>query len=408
MTKFLLQARRRVIDSLRPVIYRNGSGLSTLETHRKVKFGMIGCGEAAFELSGKAIKDARNAEMIIAMDPVPDVARSFGERFGVPYTTKLEEVLENGEVEAVVISTPHFLHEPLTVQAAKAGKHVMCEKPIACSIDQADRMIEACREAGVFLTVSMIPRYDPATVKAKELVAQGAIGQVVGLQSHLIVHKPESYWNGGLTGRVKSDWRKYWEQSGGGILMMNLVYEVDRFRYITGLEVTRASCEYDTFCTNVAVEDYITVIYRYHNGAIGTVTAASCTHGGRGPGNRIVGTEGQIVFEAAEIPISTFRMKRLLVFTHSNVAGLKPGKWNKVPLALGGSPRQIYVERFAGAVLTGQPVDIPGEEGRKVLEATLAAYQSAENVDTIAVNKHAPTDLPQVFLLGTGHQNISI
>lgn len=377
MVKILARARRRAIYCVRPVIYRNASGLGTLGTHRKLKFGMIGCGEIAFEATGKAIKDARNAEMVVAMDPVLDVARSFGERFGVLYTTKVEEVLGNGEVEAVVISTPHFLHEPLTVQAAKAGKHVMCEKPIACSIDQADRMIEACREAGVFLTVSMIARYDPATVKAKELVAQGAIGQVVGLQSHLICHKPESYWNGGLTGRVKSDWRKYWEQSGGGILMMNLVHEVDRWRYITGLEVTRASCEYDTFCTNVAVEDYITVIYRYCNGAIGTVTAASCTHGGRGPGNRIVGTEGQIVFEESEIPISALRRKRLLVFTRSDVAGLKPGKWNKVPLELGGSPRQICMERFAEAVLKGQHVDTPGEEGREVLKAILAAYQSA-------------------------------
>ena len=123
-----------------------------------LKIGMIGCGEIAYKASGQAIQQARNAEMVIAMDPVAHVAESFGATFGVNHTTELEQVLGSEDVEAVVISAPHYLHESLTVQAAEAGKHVMCEKPIACTMAQADRMIAACKNAGVLLSVNLISR----------------------------------------------------------------------------------------------------------------------------------------------------------------------------------------------------------------------------------------------------------
>ncbi|MCP5120505.1 MAG: Gfo/Idh/MocA family oxidoreductase, partial [bacterium] len=191
---------------------------------RKLKIGMIGCGEIAHKASGEAIQAARNAEMVIAMDPVPDVAASFGETFGTPHTTDLGELLAHPEVEAVVVSAPHVLHAPLTVQAAEAGKHVMCEKPIACTLEQADEMIEACRKAGVLLGVNLVSRYEAGTLKGRELVAQGVIGKIIGLQFHVMSDKPESYWTGGYTGRVQTTWRKSREESGGGVLVMNLVH----------------------------------------------------------------------------------------------------------------------------------------------------------------------------------------
>jgi predicted dehydrogenase len=315
--------------------------------------------------------------MVIAMDPVPDVAASFGKTFEVPHTTKVEDVLSRPEVEAVVISAPHYLHEPLAVQAAQAGKHVMCEKPIACTLEQADRMIDACRKAGVLLGINLVSRYEPATLQGKALLASGAIGKVIGMQFHVMGDKPESYWTGGYTGRVRTDWRTSKEKSGGGVLVMNLVHDIDRFRYMTGLEAVRATCEYDTFCTATEVEDYISVTYRYDNGAIGTVTASSCARGRRGQGNRIVGTEGQILFPGRGV---------LEVFSLRGGDGLKAEDWTEVPLEKDADSRKTYTERFAEAVFEGRRPDIPGEEGRKTLETLLAAYRSGET--------HAPVTLP--------------
>ncbi|OGG50805.1 MAG: hypothetical protein A3F84_17450 [Candidatus Handelsmanbacteria bacterium RIFCSPLOWO2_12_FULL_64_10] len=343
---------------------------------RKLKIGMIGCGEIAYKATGKAIQAARNAEMVVAMDPVPDVAASFGKTFEVPHTTDVKEVLSRPEVEAVVISAPHYLHEPLTVQAAEAGKHVMCEKPIACTLGQADRMIEACRRAGVLLGINLVSRYEPSTVQGKALVAAGVIGKVIGLQFHVMAAKPESYWTGGYTGRVRTDWRTSREKSGGGVLVMNLVHDIDRFRHMTGIEAVRAFCEYDTYCTATEVEDYITVTYRYDNGAIGTATASSCARGGRGQGNRIVGTEGQVLFPGR---------RALEVFSLRGGDGLKAGEWTEVPFQPGGDSRQVYTERFAEAVFEGRRPDIPGEEGRKTLEALVAAYRSGETHESVTL-----------------------
>lgn len=335
-----------------------------------MKFGVIGCGEIAYKANGPAIRDSESCEIVMATDPVAEIAASFGEEFGCPHTTDLDDLLGNDEVEAVVIAAPHYLHSPLAVQAANAGKHVLTEKPIACTLEQADAMIQACRDNGVKLGVLVI-RNAAATLKAKELIDSGAIGKVIGLQFHYMAAKPESYWTQGYSGRVQTDWRMSREKSGGGPLVMNLVHDIDRFRFMTGLEAVRVSCEYETFCTNVEVEDYITVVFRYDNGAIGTATASSVAHGGRGHGNRIVGTDGQILFG-----------RGLEVFTTKEVDGLTAGDWTKLEFERSNS-RAEYYDRFASAVAENRTPDNPGEEGRKTLETILAAYTAGETRETV-------------------------
>jgi len=343
----------------------------------KLRLGMIGAGEIAYKATAKAIRNSERTEMVVAMDVVEDVAKSFAEEYDTEWTTSLEEMLGRDDIDAVVISTPHNLHSPQAIQAAEAGKHVMVEKPIACTMEQADAMIEACKKADVVLTVALISRYTPAAIKAKELVEAGAIGDVIAIRFTAAGDKADSYWTGGFTGRVQTTWRKSKEESGGGILIMNLVHDIDRLRFITGLEATRVYAEGDTFCTDVEVEDFISVTLRYDNGAVGNMLASSCARGGRGPGNRIYGSHGQIVFEGRS---------SIQVYTTRDVPGLGSGEWTEVELESVDS-RALAMDRFAAAVLDGEPVDIPGEEGRKTLEVIVAAYESAESGEPVALPK---------------------
>ena len=137
---------------------------------------------------------------------------------------------------------------------------------------------------------------------------------------------------------------------------------------MTGLEVVRAYSEYDTFVTDVEVEDYLAVTYRYNNGVIGNATAPSCAKGRGGTGNRILGTEGQILFDSP----------RLRVFNTGDFECLVAGEWNDIEVDLEQYDRQVYTEKFAEAVFSGKEPDIPGMEGRKTLEAIVAAYRSGE------------------------------
>ena len=344
---------------------------------------MIGLGEIAYKASGEAVQQSHNAEMIVGMDVVEHVARSYQERYEIPCSTNLDDVLKNPDVDAVIISTPHYTHAPLGIAAAKAGKHVMVEKPFVLSLAEADELIETCKKNGVLCSCCLVSRYNPDAQKAKELIEKGTLGKIMALEFFGVSNKPKSYWTGGYTNRVQTTWRKSKKESGGGILIMNFVHDIDRLRYITGLEATRVFCEYDTFNTETEVEDFITVTMRYSNGALGTLLAASCVPGAQASGirgavvegNRIYGTAGQIIFG-----------RKMLVYTDKEVEGLKKGEWNEITFESVGEQRSAYIDEFADSVFTGKPVKIPGEEGRKTLEVMLAAYKSGET--------HKPVTLP--------------
>ncbi|MBI3828631.1 MAG: Gfo/Idh/MocA family oxidoreductase [Planctomycetes bacterium] len=336
----------------------------------KVRFGLIGCGEIAVR-SLEAILIDKECSVITAVQDVNEpLAKDAGQKAGAPHFTDVAKLLERDDVDAVVISTPHFLHAPLTIQAAKAGKHVACEKPIACTLEEADAMIAACKATGVLLSINYVTRYDAPVKMAAELLASGAIGKVIRFQAHVAADKPESYWSGGYTGRNKSDWRQSKEKSGGGVLIMNLIHDIDRVHQIAGLKPIRVFAECDTHCTPVEVEDNISVTIRYENGAIGSIDAMSCARGTESFGNRLYGTDGQLVLSWP-----------LRVFTTKDVPGLKKKEWTTVEAPgkqWGPEGRAEYFARFAREILKGSSTcDVPGEEARKSLAVAVAAYESA-------------------------------
>lgn len=331
-----------------------------------LRIGMIGCGEIGVA-NARSIHNAQNACIAMAMDVVEDVAKDIGEKYDAPHTTDVKELLANPDVDAVIISTPHYLHAPLAIQAAQAGKHVMVEKPIAINLKQADEMIAACEKAGVLLSVCFVSRYGASTVKSKELIEQGVIGKIIGIKISGMSNKPEHYWHGGYSGRVKTDWRQQLDKSGGGYLIMNLVHNIDKLRYITGLEAVRVYSEYDTFVTPVEVEDMLNVVIRYDNGAIGSIDGSSCAAGGESFGDRIYGTDGQIVCG-----------NRLRVYTTKSVEDLQANEWNELKLEEAYDSRVKFIEEFAEAVLAGKQPPITGHDGRATLEIIVAAYESGK------------------------------
>jgi len=353
----------------------------------KLRFGLIGLGEIAYKSTGKLLQQTEKAIAVAGVDPVPEMAASYEAEYGIPCSTSLDDVLANPDVDAVIVSTPHNLHVPLGIEAAKAGKHVIVEKPMATTLTDADALIAACREAGVLCSSKEGgTRYQPATGRARELIAQGAIGEVMATQVYGASNKPASYWTGGYSGRVQTTWRQHLDESGGGVFLMNYVYDVYRLRYVTGLEVTRVFAEYDTYKTPVEVEDFFTVSLRYDNGALGTFFAGSCAPGGRASGirgtratgNRIFGTEGQIVFRDGD----------LVVYSAGGAEGVSAGEWTELVFDpdLTRFSFGTYFDRFAEAVFEGREPDVPGEEGRRNLEILVAAYRSGQ--------AHMPIDLP--------------
>jgi len=336
---------------------------------RTIVFGLVGCGEIAVQ-TAKAISQSPNCEIGMVQDINEVMARDLAEKYSVPYCLTWPELLGNKHVDAVYVALPHHLHAPAAIEAAAAGKHVLVEKPIATTLADADRMIAAAETAGVSLSVAFTARYAQRTLKIKQVIDDGAIGSIVGLDFGSYGYKPPTYWSGGWTGRVETSWRTRKTESGGGVFLMNLVHTVDFVRFVTGLEVAAVAATYDTFKTNVEVEDYVVAILRYSNGAIGQARAATFVEGtvpgGAIEGDRIIGLSGQIFIARESIEM----------FLSKPYRDYEANKWHTISAESPWGGRQEFMTDFAKALLCGKTPPVTALDGRKALEVCLAVYKS--------------------------------
>jgi predicted dehydrogenase len=339
----------------------------------KLGVGLIGCGDVA-PAHAEAIAAAQRVTLVACADVVESSAKSLAERYAVPYmTTRPEELVARPEVEVVTIATPAFTHADLVELAARAGKAVICEKPLAAGLPDADRMIAACEQAGVPFATCFPLRYLPAAVWTRDLIRAGAIGELIEVRLRSLSEKKPSYWTGGFSGRTQTEWRKSKAASGGGVVITNMIHNIDLARFCTGLEVTRASAEAGTFCTEVEVEDMALACLRYENGAMGLVDASSCFFGGD-PGWDVMflGRRGQARFGFWNNVAEAFAVEA--------TGELPTREWVRREFPPSGHPGSLtsFYDEFAEAARAGKQPPVTGQDGRKALEVVVAIYRAAE------------------------------
>jgi UDP-N-acetyl-2-amino-2-deoxyglucuronate dehydrogenase len=274
----------------------------------RVRMGIIGCGAAGL-IEARAIVNSHSARLVMVADIEPRAARQAGEKFGVPHVHSAEELLASSEVDAVSIALPHHLHLPVGLLAAAAGKHAIIEKPLTTSASDALELIEAFERARRTLSVWLERRYCPFVEPARRFLAEGHIGRIIYVTLDVMGHKPRSYWAYGMRNEsFPSNWRKSWTTSGGGVLLMNAVHQIDVVRYITGLEVAEVFAKMRTFYHDVEVEDTLAAVLEFEGGALGRIDS-SCAAFGAGAfpidiqRDRIYGVDGHIVLGS---PLETY------------------------------------------------------------------------------------------------------
>jgi len=342
----------------------------------KLGFGFIGAGEIAVA-SAQGIQTSAHARLVRVVDTSGDLAADLARRHGGTPAASVEELLADPAVEAVYIATPHFLHRPLAVQAARAGKHVLVEKPMGVTPADARAILDACHAHGVACGVPFIVRYTPAYAEARRLVQAGTIGEVTGFHIVYRGDKPPSYWSGGYSGRAQSDWRQAWATAGGGVLIMNTIHDLDSVLWITGLQVAEVDGLYGTIASPAEVEDVALAILLCTGGAMGSIEAAASLPGGQGPGspwvNRVYGKEGQILLP------SPWSKAPLALFTRET------GTWREIaPQPLDDARRQA-IDDFSAAVLHRQPVPIAGEACLTASTIIHAVYEAARGRERVRI-----------------------
>jgi len=321
----------------------------------KLKIGMVGCGMIGRYHYAPDMRFARYAELAGICGESRAEALSFAEEMGIPksYGT-YEEMLGDRTIDAVIIATPNYLHCPYVISAAAAGKHVLCEKPMALDMEEAQRMVEACEKAGVVFMVAHHLRHKACNVKAAEMVKKGDIGRVATARVR---------WSFNHTGgEPETGWRTKKQLSGGGQIMNVNSHCVDLLVYILGKPVRVSAFIQEE--ENLEVENGSVIMIEFENGVIGIAEGSDREE--TEPSNlEIFGGGCSLIIEKA---CSTDK--------YGGLRRLPSGDFEKAEFDR--SPYTLEVDHFAKAVIEKfEPIS----SGRKTLETMkvlMAAYESAE------------------------------
>jgi predicted dehydrogenase/NADPH:quinone reductase-like Zn-dependent oxidoreductase len=335
---------------------------------RPFRFGFVGCGEIAV-LNARAVAMTPGTTLTACFDPDAALARDLGAEHRASVTPSLVALLERDDVDGVVLSVPHHLHAPFAVAAAKAGKHVVVEKPIAIDLESAMRMMLGVEGTGVQLSVCFPERYSDEVRRARQILEHDGIGRLAMVEQTWYADKPVSYLYGGFSGRSPSTWRMHRRWSGGGTLLMNFCHGLDIVHHLTGMEVRSVSASIMNVEQVGDIEDTVVVNARFRNGALGVLAGSAAARGLRHESLRILGSEGRLELRPAG-----------MVYTNRLLPGL--GVVPNEPTDLG-SParpdiaRSRYFAAFAEAAREGRRPDVTLDDGVFVQAVIEGAYEAA-------------------------------
>lgn len=340
-----------------------------------LKIGIVGAGAIA-QRNARESMIAGLTEIVGVFDVNHKVARDMASSLKTNFYSNYDELLNLDKLEAVLISTPHYLHKDQAIQAANKKKHVLIEKPLANNLEEAQDIIKCCKENKVKLTVNYSFRYLPKIQKAKELIEKGVLGEIKGIQIIAHQYKDPGYWTGARSNSPDT-WRASKAKSGGGLLIMTTCHAIDYIYYITGLKATRIYCEYDTLNSSAEVEDILSLTCRFDNGSIGVISASSIMRGMEQVEERIWGNKGSMVLDAQGI----------LFYSTRRIDGFKPGKLHKIKKFRDISWTREWVKEFVFSVRNGKTPLISSVEGWENLAFINAAYESLNISSPVTISK---------------------
>ena len=343
---------------------------------KKLRFGVIGLGNMG-KLHCRYIHEAnsRDFHLAAACDTVRG-RRKLVEDFNISFFTDAQKMYESGLIDAVIIAAPHYWHPPLTFRAARSGIHVLCEKPLACSVGLARAMISECKRRKVKLGAMLQQRCFPGMLKAKQLVDSGTIGDVFRVEMICSSwFRTQRYYESG-------QWRGTWDGEGGGVLINQAPHSLDLFQWI-GLGLPkRIVATVDTREHKIEVEDTANILCEYGEGRIGYIYASTAEEPGTGR-LTVIGDKGTMHVDRRTLRVGKLRIpiSRHVYVSKSASAGGAEQKltWSDVRISKRKTGHIDVIRAFANNILKGTSMVATGLESLVELEISNAAYLSGYN-----------------------------
>lgn len=335
---------------------------------RTVGFGLLGAGLIA-PFHAKSILAADGCELIAVADLDAERAAKCAAEFGCKAVAALDEMLADDAIDVINILTPNHLHCDATVAAAKAGKHVLTEKPPAMSLTETDAMIAACDAAGVHLGVVLQCRVRKPIQAMRQAIGGGRFGKLVQADVHMKWFRTTEYYK-------MDPWRSS-RRSGAGVTIQHAFHYIDLVQYLVG-DVTEVSARMSNMAHGeVELEDTLNARLTYANGAQGVVVASTAMWPGADIRIEINGTEGAAVMVGERMEMWQFTDEQPADEQVRALGRDSVGTAASGPADFDFADHQRVIETMAEAVRgRGEPF-ITAASARKTLEIALAMYQSA-------------------------------
>jgi predicted dehydrogenase len=332
-----------------------------------LKFALVGCGRIAHRHADLLSSgQVRGAALAAVCDVIPERARTFGEKYRVPSFTDFHEMARTVATDVFSVLTPSGYHAAHAIALASYGKHVVVEKPMALTLDDADEMIRACDRHGIKLFVVKQNRFNVPVVKLREAVTGGRFGKLVMGTVRVRWCRKQDYYD-------QDPWRGTWALD-GGVLANQASHHVDLLEWMMG-PVESVFARATTALVDIEAEDTAVVTLQFRNGALGVIEATTAT--------RPADLEGSlsVLGERGSVEIGGFAVNELKTW---RFAESQPGddrvikEFSVNPPNVYGFGHQAYYEHVVRCIEQNLPGLVDGLEGRKSLELISAIYESIE------------------------------
>lgn len=334
---------------------------------KEVKFAIIGCGRISHKHIEALINNNKEAVLVSVCDIIENKAIELKKQYedvlkesDVKVYTDYIKMLENEEIDVVAISTESGYHAKHAMDCLNKDKHVLIEKPMALSVEDADRIIALGKEKNKKVCISHQNRFNPPIQKLRRAMEEGRFGKIINGTARILWTRDDNYYK-------QAPWRGT-KALDGGTLMNQCIHNIDLLQWMMGSEVERIHAERDTYLRNIEMEDFGAILIRFKNGSIGMVEGSACVY----PKNleetlSIFGEKGTVVIGGLAVnEIKTWQFEDERDYD-------KEDESSEVDSVYGKGHTPLYKDLIDSINNNREPL-VSGEEGKKAMEIILKAY----------------------------------
>ena len=343
------------------------------------KVGIIGCGKIAQVRHIPEYVNNKDAELAAFYDMNTERAKKLAGLYGGRVCESYQEMLADPAIDAVSVCTANNVHAAITIAALRAGKHVLCEKPMATTLEECEAMVSAAKETGKILMIGHNQRLTKAHAKAKRLLDEGIIGDVITFRTTFGHGGPES-WS---IDSGKNVWFFDKQKATMGAMADLGIHKTDLIQFLTGQKVVETTARVVTLNKRdsngklIGVDDNAICIYRMSGGALGTMTASWTYYGAEDNSTILYGTKG--IMRIYDDP--SYSIKVVTSEGETILYDIDKIQTNDKQTSSG------VIDQFMDCLVNGRMPEISGEEALSAMRAVFASIRSSETGRTVAVNQ---------------------